>query len=157
MCTSVYSAESMKRSGVRLSVCLPVPSFAHRTRLRRVCCWAPWRREISIDRARRTAANCTALSNNCEQCHADSWCRKLNTDLFKIRANSQLMSAIKRVFINKTVTTNGNFYNSKNELSVIRKFTFPYFRSIFRQFNFFLCSKDRYFYISEAENCRIFS
>ena len=39
---------------------------------------------ISIDsNRRRTPSSTTHISSKCEQCHVASWCRKLNTDLFR--------------------------------------------------------------------------
>ena len=45
----VCRAESMKLSGVRLSVCPSVPSFGRRTPLQWVCSCGPGGQEISID------------------------------------------------------------------------------------------------------------
>ena len=62
----------MKQYGVvRLSVPL-----APCTSVRRVCCRGPGGQEISID-----SGGSTALSNKCEQCHADSVSRQPNTVL----------------------------------------------------------------------------
>jgi len=51
---------SMTRSIIRPSVSMSVSSFDSRSGVRRVCCWAPCRREISTDsgvcRARSTTA-----------------------------------------------------------------------------------------------------
>jgi len=58
------------RGSVRLSVCTTVCLIVDRSRgVRRVCCWA------TCDRG-------TALSSKCEQCHFDSWRRKLNRLVF---------------------------------------------------------------------------
>jgi len=87
-----YCAEQGLRNGwasVRPSVRLSVPWFARRTPLLRVCCCGPDGQAISIDsggrrarqqRRRSTALSSTAFSSKREQCHVDSWRRRLNTD-----------------------------------------------------------------------------
>ena len=89
--SSVYATTGCP--SVRLSVCPSVTSFARSRNVRRVCCLAPYRREISIDFGGRrppgaqqqrhnSTGCCTALSSKCEQCHIYSWRRKLDSDLF---------------------------------------------------------------------------
>jgi len=55
-------AGSMKRSSVRLSVCLSVPSIDSSSGVRRACCWAPRGQEKSIASRRQHSAATRAAS-----------------------------------------------------------------------------------------------
>ena len=80
-----YTAGSMYRYGVRLSVRLSVCPILLRSRgVLRVCSLVLWAwRAGDIDRQQhRSTGHSTAFSGKCEQCHVNSRRRRLNTDLF---------------------------------------------------------------------------
>ena len=100
-------------SGVRLYVCLSVPSFARYTPLLRVCHCVPGGRKYRSIAARpalsSSGATAAVISSKCEQCYVYSWRRKLNIDVpahLWLSSNVHWkLTFISRVFINTVFIT----------------------------------------------------
>jgi len=91
----VIRGESISLSRIFLKLYLCVPSFTCRR-----YCWAV-STMLAGDWSTVAATGCPAAvalqqgnSSKCKQCHVDSWCRKTNTDLFRMNATHTRLMAV---------------------------------------------------------------